>query len=58
MQLNGGSLQLWVRFPVSIEHAAEMDEKLTEALLDLLGKNPEIKSGVAGTPVIQASVRG
>jgi small-conductance mechanosensitive channel len=58
LQLNGGSFQLWVRFPVEIQHAAEMDEKLTEALVDLFGKNPEVKSGVAATPVIQASVRG
>jgi hypothetical protein len=56
--MNGGSLQLWVRFPVEIQHAAEMDEKLTEALVDLFAKNPDVKSGVASTPVIQASVRG
>jgi small-conductance mechanosensitive channel len=58
LQLNGGSFQLWVRFPVEIQHAAEMDEKLTEALVDLFAKNPDVKSGVASTPVIQASVRG
>jgi small-conductance mechanosensitive channel len=58
LQLNGGSFQLWVRFPVEIQHAAEMDEKLTEALVDLFANNPEVKSGVATTPVIQASVRG
>jgi hypothetical protein len=58
LQLTGGSLQLWVRFPVSIRDAAEMDEKLTEALVDLFRKEPDIKNGVAGAPVIQASVRG
>jgi hypothetical protein len=58
IQLTGGSLQLWVRFPVSIQHAAEMDEQLTEALMGLVAKSPEVKAGVAGTPVIQASVRG
>jgi len=58
LQLNGGSFQLWVRFPVEIQHAAETDEKLTEALVDLFAKNPDVKSGVASTPVIQASVRG
>jgi hypothetical protein len=49
---------LWVRFPVSIQHAAEMDEQLAEALLGLVAKSPEVKGGVTGTPVIQASVRG
>jgi small-conductance mechanosensitive channel len=58
IQLTGGALQLWVRFPVSIQHAAEMDEQLTEGLMELAAKSPEVKAGVAGTPVIAASVRG
>jgi small-conductance mechanosensitive channel len=58
LQLNGGAFQLWVRFPVEMQYAAEMDEKLTEALVDLFAKNPEVKSGVASTPVIQPAVRG
>ena len=58
IQLTGGALQLWVRFPVSIQHAAEMDEQLTEGLMGLAAKSPEVKAGVAATPVIAASVRG
>jgi hypothetical protein len=58
LQLNGGLFQLWVRFPVQLEHASEMDEMLTEALVDLMAKRPEVKGGVASTPVIQPSVRG
>jgi small-conductance mechanosensitive channel len=58
IQLTGGSLQLWVRFPVSIQNAAEMDEQLTEALMELVAGSPEMKAGVASTPVIAASVRG
>ncbi len=58
LQLNGGAFQLWVRFPVQIQHSAEMDEKLTEALVDLLAKDAEVKDGVASTPVIQPSVKG
>lgn len=57
-QFNAGAFQLWARFPVEIQHAAAMDEQLTEALVDLFAKNPDIKSGIASTPVIQASVRG
>lgn len=57
-QLNAGAFVLWVRFPVSMQHAAAMDETLTEALVDLFAKNPEVKSGVAAVPVIAASVRG
>jgi Mechanosensitive ion channel len=58
LQFNAGALQLWARFPVQIRQASEADEKLTEALFDLMAKNPAIKSAVASTPVIQASVRG
>jgi small-conductance mechanosensitive channel len=57
-QFNGGSFQLWARFPVEIRHASEMDEKLTEALVDLFANNPDVKSGIASTPIIQASVKG
>jgi hypothetical protein len=58
LQFNGGAFQLCARFPVEIKQAAETDEKLTQALLDLLATHPEIKSAVASTPLIQASVRG
>jgi hypothetical protein len=34
------------------------DERLTQALFDLIARNPEIKSAVASTLLIQASIRG
>jgi len=58
LQFNAGAFLFWARFPVEISQAAETDEKLTKALLDLMATDPEIKSAVAATPVIQASVRG
>jgi small-conductance mechanosensitive channel len=58
IQYNGGAFQIWARFPVMISRATEMEEQLTEALVDLLANNPEIKAGVAATPVIQAAIRG
>ena len=58
LQFNGGGVQFCARFPVEIKQASETDEKLTQALLELLAKSPEIKSAVASTPVIQPSVRG
>lgn len=58
IQYNGGAFQLWARFPVMISHASEIEEKLTEALIALLANNPEVKAGVAATPVIQAAIRG
>ncbi|HZD77100.1 MAG TPA: mechanosensitive ion channel protein MscS, partial [Acidobacteriaceae bacterium] len=58
LQFNGGAFQLWTRFPVQIKRASETDDKLIQALVHLIATNPEIKSAVASTPVIQASVRG
>jgi small-conductance mechanosensitive channel len=58
LQFNGGAFQLWARFPVEIRQASETDEKLTQALFDLITENQEIKDTIASTPTIQASVRG
>ena len=57
LQFNGDGLRLWARFPVQINNASETDEKLTQALLELMANNPEIKGGVASTPLIQASIK-
>jgi small-conductance mechanosensitive channel len=58
LQFNQSGLQLWARFPVQIKQASETDEKLTQALLELMEKHAEVKSAVTSTPLIQASVRG
>ncbi len=58
LQFSGGAFQLWVRFPVEIDRAGEVDEKITRALLDRMAADPAIKSAVAATPSIQPSVRG
>jgi Mechanosensitive ion channel len=58
LQFNAGSFQLWARFPVQIRDAAETDEKVTRALADLIASTPDVKSAIASTPVIQASIRG
>lgn len=58
LQFSAGVFQFWVRFPVEIRSAAQTDEKITHALLDLMASNPAFKSAVAAVPTIQASVRG
>ena len=58
LQFNSGAFQLWTRFPVSIRQASEIDEKITQAIFDLMANNPDIKSAIASTPLVQASVRG
>jgi hypothetical protein len=44
-------------FQSKLKNALETDEKLTQALLELMTNNPEIKGGVASTPMIQASIK-
>jgi small-conductance mechanosensitive channel len=58
LQFSAGVFQFWVRFPVEIRSAAQTDEKITRALLDLMASNSTFKSAVAAVPTIQASVRG
>ena len=58
LQFSGGSFQLWARFPVEIAQAAETDEKITHALLDLMAEDAAIKAAVTATPSIEAAVRG
>jgi small-conductance mechanosensitive channel len=58
LQFSAGVFQFWVRFPVEIRSAAQTDEKITHALLDLMASNPAFKSAIAAVPTIQASVRG
>jgi len=58
LQFTAGVFQLWARFPVEIRQAAETDEKITHALLELMATNPAIKAAVTARPSIQPSVRG
>jgi hypothetical protein len=56
--VDGGGLQLWIRFPVMIRQASAIDDKMTESLLSLIASNPNVKSAVAAPPVIKAAVKG
>ena len=51
-------LEYVVRYPVELRSAAEMDGKVTRAVLDTIGKSPEMQSAVAGSPKIRALIRG
>lgn len=58
LQLVDSGLQLWVRFPVEIQQAAETDERITQAVLGLMGSHEAVKASLATLPVIRASVKG
>lgn len=57
MQLVDGGLQLNVRFPVEMRAAAQVDERVTERLLDLMRSDAEVKAAVLGGPEIKATAK-
>jgi small-conductance mechanosensitive channel len=57
LQLAEAGLQIAVLFPVEIRRAAEVDQQIAEGLLKLLGSDEQIKTGVAGVPVIKAAIK-
>lgn len=46
-----------VRYPVEIEHAAEIDDEITRKLLEAIGNDAELKAAVAGTPKLRAPIK-
>lgn len=58
LQLVDGGLQFWARYPVMIRQAAAIDDKMTEALLNLIASDEKVKSAVGTSPVIKAAVKG
>jgi hypothetical protein len=41
MHLADGRMQALIRYPVHLEHAAEIDERVSEAVLQVVGTGPE-----------------
>ena len=51
-------LEFTVRYPVEIRRAAEIDDNVTEKLLESLAGEPNLKAAVSGIPKIRAAIRG
>lgn len=58
VQFLDGGLQLWVRYPVILRQAAVIDEKMSEALSELILSDQKVKAAVSSPPVIKAAVKG
>jgi small-conductance mechanosensitive channel len=58
LQLVDGGLQLWLRFPVLIRRTNEIDDRMTESLLQAIAADPGVKAAVSAPPVIKAAVKG
>jgi small-conductance mechanosensitive channel len=57
-QLNGEGMTLIVRYPVLLSRSSETDDRVAQALIDMMTKDGAVKSAIAGTPKMQAAVKG
>jgi small-conductance mechanosensitive channel len=58
LQFADSGPELVARYPVDLNHAAEIDDKITKALMEAIHGNEELAGAVAGTPKIRAAVKG
>ncbi len=57
-QLNGEGMTLVVRYPVPLDRASEPDDRVAQALIDIMTSDSAVKASIAGAPKIQAAVKG
>ncbi len=57
LQLAEGGLQIVVLYPVEIRNAAPTDQQIARNLMSTINSNEAMKSAIAGTPVIKASIK-
>ncbi len=57
-QLNGDGMALIVRYPVPLARASETDDRVAQALIDMMAGDNAVKAAIVGTPKIQAAVKG
>lgn len=53
LQFTDGGLEIVVRFPAELDHAAEIDDEVTRKLVEAIEQSPRLKLVGAGTPNIQ-----
>jgi small-conductance mechanosensitive channel len=56
-QLSDDGLSLVVRYPALLARESEIDDRMAQALIDLVNSNGAIKPAIAGTPKIRAAVK-
>jgi small-conductance mechanosensitive channel len=50
-------VELTVLFPVEILHAAEIDDKVSRKLMEVVNSDPELKAAVTGSPQLRAPIK-
>jgi small-conductance mechanosensitive channel len=57
LQFADTGLELLLRYPAELRKAAQMDDEVTRAVLDVIRDNAEIKNAITGSPKMRAAVR-
>jgi small-conductance mechanosensitive channel len=52
LHLTDSGLEMTIRFPVPLEHASTIDDRMTRALLEALDREPRLKLAGGGSPLI------
>ncbi len=52
-----GGLELTVRYPVEIPHSADIDDKVTRKLMEVISSDEELRKSVVGSPTLRAAVK-
>jgi len=46
-----------VRYPVELQHAAQIDDEVTRKLMEAIGSDAELKAAVSGSPKLRAPIK-
>lgn len=58
LQFGDSGLEFVARYPAVIRKAAETDDQITRAIVDVMENDQEVKAAVSGSPKIRAAVKG
>jgi hypothetical protein len=57
VQFSDTGLEFAVRYPVEIQHAAEIDDQVTRKLLEVIEGDPQLKGAVSASPKLRAAIK-
>lgn len=55
LRFTGAGLEVSIKFPVSLQNAAEIDDRVTRELLEAINREPKLKLADSSAPVIHLS---
>ena len=58
LQLSDTGVEFIVLYPIDIRTAAEIDDHITRAVVDLVNSDPELRNALASAPKIRAAIKG